>query len=223
MYYAGVPKLWNETIRAHRDAVRDAILETAAALAQEHGLAAVKMSQIAEQAGIGRATLYKYFPDVEAILVAWHERHVAAHLARLEELRDQADGPQQRLEAVLGAYAMICYHRGRRAGTEIAALVHRGEPVARAQENLVELFRELLADAATAGLLRHDTDPSELARYCLYALGAAADLPDENAVQRLVMLTLDGLRAIGTAPVQIDASTHTTSPGHHVHHRPGGS
>ena len=39
------------------------------------------MSQIAEQTGIGRATLYKYFPDVEAILLAWHERQVTGHLA----------------------------------------------------------------------------------------------------------------------------------------------
>jgi AcrR family transcriptional regulator len=34
------------------------------------------MSQIAEETRVGRATLYKYFPDVDAILVAWDERHV---------------------------------------------------------------------------------------------------------------------------------------------------
>ena len=33
-----VPKLWNETIEAHRRAVRDAILDTTAALVAEHGL-----------------------------------------------------------------------------------------------------------------------------------------------------------------------------------------
>jgi len=75
-----MPKLWDETIEAHRRAVRDATLDTAAALVAERGLRAVTMSQIAEETGIGRATLYKYFPDVEAILVAWHERHISAHL-----------------------------------------------------------------------------------------------------------------------------------------------
>jgi hypothetical protein len=30
--------------------------------------------------GIGRATLCKYFPNVESILAVWHERHVASHL-----------------------------------------------------------------------------------------------------------------------------------------------
>ncbi len=72
-----MPKLWHATIEAHRREVRDAILETTARLVAEHGVRAVTMSQIAEETGIGRATLYKYFPDVDAILVAWHDRQVA--------------------------------------------------------------------------------------------------------------------------------------------------
>src|SRR5439155_608112 len=46
-YTGMVPKLWNETIEAHRRAVRDATLDTTAALVAEHGLASVTMSQIA--------------------------------------------------------------------------------------------------------------------------------------------------------------------------------
>ena len=51
------------------------------------------MLQIAAATGIGRATLYKYFPDVEAIMVAWHERHIARHLRLLAEARDAATRP----------------------------------------------------------------------------------------------------------------------------------
>src|SRR5262249_13746838 len=104
-----VPRLWNDTIEAHRRAVRDATLDTTAALVAEHGLASVTMSQIAEETGIGRATLYKYFPDVEAILVAWHDRQVSGHLQQLAEVRDQAGHPGQRLAAVLQGYAPIPY------------------------------------------------------------------------------------------------------------------
>ena len=68
------------------------------------------MSQIAEETGIGRATLYKYFPDVEAILLAWHDRQIAAHLAYLSEVRDQAGDAGERLEAVLEAYALLSSH-----------------------------------------------------------------------------------------------------------------
>src|ERR671916_987131 len=106
MYTRVVPKLWNETIEAHRAAVRDAILDTTWALVTEHGLLSVTMSQIAEQTGIGRATLYKYFPDVESILFACHERHVTEHLRRLTALVDRPGDPDQRLHAVLEAYAL---------------------------------------------------------------------------------------------------------------------
>ena len=70
-----MPKLWEDTIETHRQAVRDAVLEAAWDLVRERGLMAVTMSQIAVKAGIGRATLYKYFPDVEAILRTFHDRH----------------------------------------------------------------------------------------------------------------------------------------------------
>ncbi|MGN9810028.1 TetR/AcrR family transcriptional regulator [Micromonospora sp. BQ11] len=103
-----MPKLWNTTIAAHRQTVRDAILETTWALVREHGLMSVTMTQIAEKAGIGRATLYKYFPDVEAILAAHHERHVTGHLAHLTALRDQPGTAGERLQAVLEQYALIC-------------------------------------------------------------------------------------------------------------------
>ena len=99
-----VPRLWNDTIQAHRAAVRDAILDTAAALVAEHGVFSVTMSQIAEATGIGRATLYKYFPDVEAILVAWHERQITTHLAQLEELRDDV-APEELASYCLHALA----------------------------------------------------------------------------------------------------------------------
>ncbi|HWJ76046.1 MAG TPA: TetR family transcriptional regulator [Kaistia sp.] len=186
-----MPKLWNETIEAHRRAVRDATLDTTAALAAERGLASVTMSQIAEATGIGRATLYKYFPDVEAILVAWHERQVASHLEQLAEVRDRASGAGERLEAVLEAYALISHEHH---GTELAALLHRGEHVARARQHLRGFIRDLLAEGAKTGDLRDDVAPDELASYCLHALTAAAGLPSKAAVRRLVTVTLDGLR-----------------------------
>ena len=108
-----MPKLWSATIESHRRTVRDAIIETTAALAARYGLASVTMSQIAEETGVGRATLYKYFPDVDAILVAWHERHVEAHLAYLAEVRDRFSDPAKQLEAVLHAYALIPHERAR--------------------------------------------------------------------------------------------------------------
>jgi AcrR family transcriptional regulator len=85
-----VPKLWNETIEEHRRAVRDAVLKTTAALVTEQGLRGVTMSRIAEDSGIGRATLYKYFPDVESILAAWHSSPRGSCRAFRPRNRDRA-------------------------------------------------------------------------------------------------------------------------------------
>jgi AcrR family transcriptional regulator len=186
-----LPRLWNETIEAHRREVRDATLDTTAALVAKQGLRSVTMSQIAEQTGIGRATLYKYFSDVEAILVAWHERQVSGHLEYLAEVRDQAGEAGERLKAVLEAYALIQHEHH---GTELAALLHRREHAARAQQQLREFIRDLLAEGAETGDLRDDVAPDELASYCLHALTAASSLPSKAAVRRLVTVTLAGLR-----------------------------
>jgi AcrR family transcriptional regulator len=186
-----VPKLWNETIEEHRRAVREATLDTTAALLAEHGLRSVTMSQIAGETGIGRATLYKYFPDVEAILVAWHERQVSGHLEYLAQVRDQTGTASERLEAVLEAYALIQHEHH---GSELAALLHRGEHVARAQQQLSGFVRELLTEGVESGHVRDDVAPAELASYCLHALNAASSLPSKAAVRRLVTVALAGLR-----------------------------
>jgi AcrR family transcriptional regulator len=158
----------------------------------EHGLTSVTMSQIAAEAGIGRATLYRYFPDVEAILVAWHERHIALHLRQLTAARDAAATPADQLEAVLTAFALIQHQHH---DTELpVALLHRGEHVARAREQLRDLIADLLAAGAEAGTVRSDIASRELASYCLHALTAAGSLPSQTAVRRLLAVTMSGLR-----------------------------
>jgi AcrR family transcriptional regulator len=186
-----VPKLWTDSIEAHRRAVHEAVLDAAAALVAQHGLRGVTMSQIAEQAGIGRATLYKYFASVEAILTAWHERHVLGHLQQLAQLQHQPGPARERLAAVLETYALSSRHSH---DPELAAPLHRGEHVAQAHQHLRELLGQLLAEGAREGTLRTDVPADELVSYCLQALTAATRASDEAAIRRLVTVILDGLR-----------------------------
>ena len=192
-YTSLVPRLWNETIEAHRREVRDAILATTAALVDREGLRSVTMAQIAEETGIGRATLYKYFPSVEAILLAWHGRQITAHLEHLAAVRDQAGDPRERLEAVLEAYALISHEYHGHHNSELAAFLHQDEQVGRAGHQLHVLIRDLIKRGVESGHLRNDVAPDELASYCLHALTAARSLPSKRAIQRLVAVTLTGL------------------------------
>ncbi len=188
-----MPKLWNETIEAHRRDVHDAILSTTATLVAEHGPLAVTMSQIAEKTGIGRATLYKYYPGVEAIVLAWHERQVTGHLDHLAEIGARAGGPRQRFEAVLEAYAHLSQNRRH---ADLSALVHRGAHMDGAEERLSTLIGDLLREAARAGEIRADVAPEELATFCIHATTAASRLRSKAAVRRLVTVIVAGLDPI---------------------------
>jgi hypothetical protein len=129
---------------------------------------------------------------VAAILVAWHDRHITRHLQLLAEARDSAAIPAERLEAALEAFAWIQHQHH---DTELpVALLHRGEHVARARQQLRDLISDLLAEGAEAGIVRSDIEPGELASYCLHALAAAGSLPSDDAVRRLLAVTMSGLR-----------------------------
>lgn len=174
--------------------MHDAVLNTTVALVAKNGLLSVSMSMIAGKTGIGRATLYKYFSNVEAILFAWHDRQITGHLEYLAEIRDRAGGTGERLEAVLEAYALICQERHGHHDSELAALLHRDKQVARAQNQVRAMIQDLLIAGAKASDIRNDIASGELASYCLYALTAATSLPSKAAVRRLVTVTLAGLR-----------------------------
>lgn len=194
---ADMPRLWTDTIDTHRHAVREAALDSAAAILREHGLRGVTMAQIAEEAGVGRATLYKYFPDVEAILVAWHQRQMRRHLDLLASVAQQAGDPAERLVAVLTAYARLSSQFGAHHDEPLVDLLHRDQQVADAERELRAMLKRLIRQAAASGAARSDVPPGELAEYCLHALGASRSAPSMAAIRRLVGVTVDGLRRAG--------------------------
>lgn len=192
VYTSEVPKLWSQTIGTHRRAVQEAALDAAASLATEAGLRGVTMSKIAERTGIGRATLYKYFPDIESLLAAWHERHVNAHLDRLAKIATERGTTGERLRAVLLSFAQMSYKQ--QHGRELAALLHRGAHVARAHKKLHDFVRDLILRGAQAGELRSDIDVEELTQFSLHAISAASALQSTAAVSRLVEIIMSGLQ-----------------------------
>lgn len=156
---------------------------------------------VAATAGIGRATLYKYFPDVDSVLLAWHERQVSHHLEQLRRARDEASGPAGELSGVLGAYALACQQAGAHHHSELAMVLHRPESLGAAHGQQQSLLAEVLVSASDAGLLRTDIGQEELLSFCRHALAGAADLRGEAAVESLVELTLASLRPARPAEV----------------------
>jgi len=196
-----VPKLWDVSIGSHRRAVREAIMDAAWRLAEKRGPLSLTMSEIAQAAAIGRATLYKYFADVESILVAYHAQHVERHLDELQRLASGPGTSASRLVDLVQGYAMICFHRQRHGSTQLTALVHRGPEIVDVERRLHELFVAVLDEARAGGVTRHDMRAEEMAHFCLHALPAAGQANDADQVSRLVRVVLDGLGCAAKGPL----------------------
>ncbi|GAA3716987.1 hypothetical protein GCM10022204_41080 [Microlunatus aurantiacus] len=195
-----MPKLWTDTVATHREEVRQAVLDAAGELVARDGLWAVSMSRLAEAAGIGRATLYKYFADVEEVLTAWHARQVSAHLTDLATMAAGAGDASARLRAVVERYAHICAQRSRHGG-DVAAALHRGPGIADQHRQLQDLLTDLIQEAASAGTVRADVPAEQLAGFCLAALTAAGTASGPDVVVELVWtaLTADPASAADSA------------------------
>jgi AcrR family transcriptional regulator len=186
-----MPSLWTDTIESHRLEVREAIVDAVASLVREEGLLGVTMSAVAARAGIGRATLYKYFPDLEALLVAWHEQQIESHLGALSAIAEEPGQPTlERLRRVLETYATLARSDH---GTDMDGVLHKGRHAAHADARLRALIEDLLAQGTREGVVRSDVPPGELTSFCLGAIGRGRHLP-KAGLRRLSGLILDGVR-----------------------------
>jgi len=98
--------------QARSRATVEAILVAAAQVLQRQGYAATTTDRIAERAGVSVGSLYQYFPNKDAILVALTERHIDAGFALVRELLATALADVQALESLLRRFiiAMIGLH-----------------------------------------------------------------------------------------------------------------
>lgn len=159
----------------------DAVLEATARILRQHGIAALNTNRIAERAGVSVGTLYGYFPDKAAILVALARRIMADDRAAL--LAAIADDPAgEPLRSLLRA--LLARHCHDRALRRAVMAVHIGAGNATEHGDAVERF--VLALIERHGLLFGPSGPPD--RLALFvatraALGVARSLVDEPTVE----------------------------------------
>jgi len=98
--------------QARSKATVEAILVAAAQVFRRQGYAGATTDRIAERAGVSVGSLYQYFPNKDAILVALTERHVDAGFALVRELLAETFSDVPALEPLLRRFvvAMITLH-----------------------------------------------------------------------------------------------------------------
>jgi AcrR family transcriptional regulator len=105
-----MPYRRTENVVRRLAAREQAILDAAAALASEGGMAAVQIAAVAERAGIAAGTVYRYFPSkidlVAALIGALAERELTV----MRAAGDGAPGPLSALAATIATFAARAIH-----------------------------------------------------------------------------------------------------------------
>jgi AcrR family transcriptional regulator len=185
-----VPKLWESTVEGHRDAVRAAIARATGELAHRHGVTGVTMSAIAREAGISRATLYRYASDTAEAVDLWRTYQIDQHLQQLQSVAEQTPS-ERRLDAVLERYVINLQHGDSDVG---AVIPHHGSAVTAARSAVSALLGELILAGTVRGDVRTDIAVDELLIYTMSSLEAATYLPNRQAAVRLANLVAQSLR-----------------------------
>lgn len=166
---------WQGAVAAHRARYRDRILDTAVELVREGGVAGLSMARLAQHAGIGRATLYKYFPDLEHVVVAQAERDIDRWAEQLDRALAQHEDPAARLHTYIAT--LYGYFAG--ADARAAASLDAGglspaiaETLRVHMGKIVDPLIAILLDGVESGAFRADLDPQRCAWAISSLLGA---------------------------------------------------
>ena len=192
-------------LRVDAERNRRRILEAAAVVFAERGLD-VSLDEIAAAAGVGVGTVYRRFPDKDALIDALFEDKIRA----VEALARHALELSDPWEAFSGFMRGMCRLQADDRGLADALLsVTRGrERVARARNTIAPLAIQLLRRAQDAGVVRADLGEYDVP-LMNFAVGFVAEKTDAVAPgywERVLTILLDGIRAEreGTTPMPVE-------------------
>ncbi|MGN6325484.1 TetR/AcrR family transcriptional regulator [Pseudolysinimonas sp.] len=146
---------------------------------------------VARMAGVGVGTLYRHFPNAEALAAAVYEDELARVADAAEELAATLSPPSA-LRAWMDRFAERM--AGKRAmGDALRSVVRGDERIAATRARLADGVRRILDAGAADGSFRRDADADDLIAALLGITIATAD--DEARAARLMDLLVRGVVA----------------------------
>ena len=177
-----------------RERVANAILEAAARALVDQG-AHASMSEVAAEAGIARATVYRYFPSRQALLDALAELAVNDASARLASARiDQVpveEGITRAVRALVdvGDYFVVLARERVKPDTD------------QFDTRLAAPLNRLMEQGRRSGAIRDDLPTSwlteSLVGLVVTVLLASPTMGQEDTIAAIASLFVDGIRARG--------------------------
>jgi AcrR family transcriptional regulator len=189
-------------LRADAARNRSRILASARELFAEHGLA-VSMDEIARHAGVGVGTVYRRFPDREAVIEALFDERVEQVISNAEHALEDPDPWNGLVRYLEGHMAMQASDRG--LGELLHGPLDLRERIGDLRARMLPLVQRLLERAQASGRLRDDIALSDMPALSLM-ISATVDYGgelDPELWRRYLGLLLDALstRRDGPSPL----------------------
>ena len=188
---------------------RALLLDAADKVFSEHGVHAA-LELVTAQAGVSRATLYRNFPDRDALMGALLERSFEKLEAQAEQLQGRSDalfGVLERMAHLVAESAPVSDHW---------RTADRDSPVlADAQRRLTRLVKPLLQQAIASGACRADLttkDVTLVSSMIGSGLRGRTRAERRSLSRRALNLLLDGLRASATSASNISPVSSDAAP-----------
>jgi AcrR family transcriptional regulator len=158
------------------------------------------MAELASLAGVGSATLYRRYPDIDAVAVALHAQLVPEFERVQAVVAEQQSGWDGIVALVTGIIEVLQEHPAiPRLNRRMTAL--GGDD--RLSTGFAEPLEALVAWAQQEGSLRPDVNSNDVT-FAAFRIGGYSNLPPDEAdriLGRQVGIVLDGLRADGAKTV----------------------
>lgn len=191
-------------IQARSSATVEALYIATIQVLTREGLGRCTTTRIAERAGMSVGTLYQYYPNRDALLVAVLEKHLDRVATAVERsCRDNTGKSVAEMASRFVADLLAAKMRDPQESKALYAVAGgRGgrELIARKQERMVKAVSKMLATASDAGF----DDPTETAEISLGALfgplrsileGLASPIPKARLQGQLARLMTGYLKA----------------------------
>ncbi len=192
--------------RTKAAATRSRVLDSAASVLAEKGYADTSLNDIAKAAGMQAGSLYYHFSSKDALIEETLRFGVSQTYHRVRTAIDEAPGdPLERLRVAIEAQASEALDRSTytaahlRTISQIPADIRRELRPEMSRFNTV--WRDLLADAQVAGVIRSDLDTESVRLIIIGAISYSVEWPKEQrskadeVVRTLVEMTMNGIKA----------------------------
>lgn len=191
------------TLRADARRNRDQIVVAAREIFAEAG-PDVPMEEIARRAGVGVGTLYRRFPDREALIRAVARESFVKFADEARRAADEAPSAWAALVRLVGESQQLQVTVQLALMSSRAREILRDDPeTRRSRDTVLAVLREIVRAAQAEGSLRPDVGAGDVAVLFSLLLKQAPAMTDPTvpATERAVVLMFDGLRAQPGTPL----------------------